>query len=678
MNANRASTARLLYVSDGTGRDDGVLDAAAGVSDLSLVTASTVEDALSHVDAGVDCVASDHSDGGVDGLGVLEAVHERDPDLPVVLVPTDGDESLAGRAVAAGVDGYVPSDAADRGDALLELVREDLELRPTGRTDGTARMPIEDLGVREELRLKERSMDEAPVGITISDPAQPDNPLIYVNDAFERLTGYGKAETVGRNCRFLQGEESDPEAIRQMREAVDRQEPVSVELVNYRKNGEKYWNRVDIAPLRDEAGEVTHFVGFQTDVTARKEAELEVKRERENLEHLVSRINGLMQDVTSNLVQAASREEIEGAVCERVTDADSYAFGWIGEHDIASDAIVPTVQSGDWDPDGADLELDLRDDGPEWSPTARAAETRQIQVVQDADAIDGLVAAQPWLDGTGVEAVAAIPLAYKDTLYGVLTVYTTDRDELNDRETVVLEALGRATATALNALERGRILASDNVVELEFEVRDRSLFVVDLSATEGCDLEYNGSVSRSDGSTLMFFSTVASPAAVEALAADHPEVEEVTLVREGDDAHLFEFTVGEQSLVATLAERGAKLTTFVTADGAARLTVELPTEADARGIVELLKGRYPDTELVAYRERERPPTTKGEFISELEDRLTERQLTAIQTAYLGGFYEWNREISGDELANSMGVARSTFHQHLRAAERKLVEEFFER
>jgi len=125
--------------------------------------------------------------------------------------------------------------------------------------------------VREELSLKERAMDEAPIGITISDPARDDNPIIYANDEFLEITGYDRDEVVGRNCRFLQGEETREERVAEMRRAIEAGEPVSVELRNYRKGGEMFWNRVTIAPLRDESGELDHFVGFQKDVTPRRE-----------------------------------------------------------------------------------------------------------------------------------------------------------------------------------------------------------------------------------------------------------------------------------------------------------------------------------------------------------------------------------------------------------------------
>lgn len=125
----------------------------------------------------------------------------------------------------------------------------------------------------QDLHLKNRVMDSAPIGITIADARSPDEPLIYVNEKFEELTGYSEAEACGHNCRFLQGEDTDPDRIAEIREAVDANEPVTVELRNYRTDGSEFWNRVTIAPIRNSAGEVTHYVGFQEEVTEQKERE---------------------------------------------------------------------------------------------------------------------------------------------------------------------------------------------------------------------------------------------------------------------------------------------------------------------------------------------------------------------------------------------------------------------
>ncbi len=123
-----------------------------------------------------------------------------------------------------------------------------------------------------QLVLKDRALAACAEGITIADARLPDQPLIYINAGFERLTGYSVAEVLGRNCRFLQGPQTDPATVETLRQAIREQRAVTVQLLNYRKDGTPFWNRLSITPVRDEAGLVTHLIGVQSDVTAEVEA----------------------------------------------------------------------------------------------------------------------------------------------------------------------------------------------------------------------------------------------------------------------------------------------------------------------------------------------------------------------------------------------------------------------
>ena len=123
------------------------------------------------------------------------------------------------------------------------------------------------------LALKDRALGAAAEGITISDPSRPDNPLIYVNSGFERLTGYSAASVLGKNCRFLQGPDTDPIAAETIRQAVAEEDECTIEILNYRKDGSPFWNRLSVTPVRDGQGRVTHFIGVQSDITARRDAE---------------------------------------------------------------------------------------------------------------------------------------------------------------------------------------------------------------------------------------------------------------------------------------------------------------------------------------------------------------------------------------------------------------------
>lgn len=129
----------------------------------------------------------------------------------------------------------------------------------------------------EELKLKERAMSTVHEGITIARCDEDGDPLIYVNEGFVQMTGYEKDDVLGEDCRFLQGEETSEETRAKIRQALDKEEFVSVEILNYRKNGEPFWNQLSITPIRDEHGETTHYVGIQQDVTDRKQREKELQ-----------------------------------------------------------------------------------------------------------------------------------------------------------------------------------------------------------------------------------------------------------------------------------------------------------------------------------------------------------------------------------------------------------------
>lgn len=170
-----------------------------------------------------------------------------------------------------------------------------------------------------ELEWKTNAMDEAPIGIVITDPDREDNPIVYANEQFAELTGYPADEVTGRNCRFLQGPETDPEPVATMRTAIDTAEPVSVELRNYRKDGSVFWNRVTIAPVEDDAGTVTHFVGFQEDVTERKHREHRLQQRNDRFDDLAEVV---AHDLQTPLATARGRlESVEDGDHERVDRA---------------------------------------------------------------------------------------------------------------------------------------------------------------------------------------------------------------------------------------------------------------------------------------------------------------------------------------------------------------------
>ena len=158
-----------------------------------------------------------------------------------------------------------------------------------------------------ELERMTRAIDEAPIGIVMTDPSREDNPMTYVNDRFVEVTGYDREEAVGRNCRFLQGPETRSESVAELRRAIDAGESATVELRNYRKNGERFWNRITISPVRDGSGGIDRWIGFQQDITDYKGRERELERQNERLEQFASIVS---HDLRSPISVASGRIEL--------------------------------------------------------------------------------------------------------------------------------------------------------------------------------------------------------------------------------------------------------------------------------------------------------------------------------------------------------------------------------
>jgi PAS domain S-box-containing protein len=126
--------------------------------------------------------------------------------------------------------------------------------------------------------LLSQILDTCITGITLSDPHQPDNPIVYANEMFELMTGYNRDEIIGRNCRFLQGEDQDQPALEEIRAAIRSQTSVTVTLRNYRKDGELFFNRLTIRPIFDPENCLMYYLGLQYDITNQVRADEEFKK----------------------------------------------------------------------------------------------------------------------------------------------------------------------------------------------------------------------------------------------------------------------------------------------------------------------------------------------------------------------------------------------------------------
>lgn len=173
-----------------------------------------------------------------------------------------------------------------------------------------------------QIQLLEAMLDGSKVGTIVTDPAQEDNPIIYANHTFTEMTGYAKEELLGRNCRFLQGPKTAPDAVDQIRQAIKNQEKTTVILRNYRKDGTPFWNRLAIAPVTVEGK--LYFIGTQTDITVEKMQQEAINENESEIEKLMLPILSIQPNVaTVALVGTMSLQRFEALkvkLCEYVSE----------------------------------------------------------------------------------------------------------------------------------------------------------------------------------------------------------------------------------------------------------------------------------------------------------------------------------------------------------------------
>ncbi|MFB6256024.1 MAG: bacterio-opsin activator domain-containing protein [Haloplanus sp.] len=664
-----ATTIEVLFAGEVS---RGVLtpDDLAAVDDRVVVSQSTdFIEACDDIDAGApDCVVTAHRSDGFDGLAFLESIRVEHPALPVVLVPADVDGEVARRAVAADVTALVPATDPDLLDSLLDTIDEHAE---ASRNDDPVRMPISDLTVESEHRLKERALDEAPIGITISDATRSDHPIIYVNDSFEDMTGYSPNEVIGANHRFLQGPETDPDRVAKLADGIEADRSTRVALRNYTRDGVMFWNQVDISPIFDDDGEVTHYVGFQMDVTERRAAREQLEAERETLDRLLDRVNGLVNDVTESLVRAESRTDIERLLTERIGGGDEYTGAWLGRYDPTKKDVTVSHRAGDVDvADGTTFDVDGDPDAAGVRTLAEVVTTQETRIVDDP-------AGLPVADAGAEDTYLLIPLTYRGTTYGALAVID-DAGLADGRERVVLESLGRSAGTSINDALTRRTITADTVLKIDVELVDDDIALVDLASTLDTRFEHEATIPEHDNNEVLCIVSTPHDDISEVIetAADHPDVLDTETLVRAEDESVVQFRLANSPAVDALTGLGSRITDMSADTTTLTLGFRVGTERAASRALDVLRESYDQVELVAYRE-DTPDRTPHAFREELRSDLTERQYVALKKAYVSGYFEWPRRVEGEQLANSMGIVASTYHQHLQAAKRKLVESFFD-
>lgn len=321
-----------------------------------------------------------------------------------------------------------------------------------------------DPGEDELTQVRDRAVIAAGLSFTISDPRRPDNPLVFVNPAFERTTGYSREEAQGRNCRFLQGPGTDPADVQRIRDAIAAQEHLVVTLLNYRKDGTAFWNELSLSPVHDAAGELSHFVGIQADVTARVLIEQERSRHlaaeqaaRAEAERAQARLS-LLAEATSMLAATLDVDESLDRLTSLVVPV---LADWCTVHLLGTDGRVQRVAARHRD----DSKLPLLRRLEELQPTGLSDDSHTARVLSGAPAVVVDVDESVLLGSiddpeladvyrqVGLRSAMVLPLRARRQVLGVLSLFTDGTGRTFDEDDLAMAAdlARRAALTVDNA-----------------------------------------------------------------------------------------------------------------------------------------------------------------------------------------------------------------------------------
>ena len=412
----------------------------------------------------------------------------------------------------------------------------------------------------------------------------------------------------------------------------------------------------------------------------RHDHEAMLVEQREQLAALNS-LNRVVRETTDAVLEQSTRDEIERTVCERLAATDSYSFAWIGEVDETTQSVSVRTEAGIEGPlDDSPISVDPDDERGD-GPTGRAIRTGTVQSIQSIESREDGGHWHAVAERYEVESAASIPISYEGTTYGVINVSAARPSAFQGQELAVLGQLGEVVGHAIAATERKQALMSDEVVELAFQV-PKVFDDYDLAAPATGRFSLDHVVQIADDEFLVY--GTASPEAVPTvreLLEQLPHWTDLTFTEEeGDDAPegetTFELRLDEPPVLSTVASLGGSVERAVVEDGDYRMTLQLSTGANVRQVIEAVTAEYPSATMLR-----RQQVTKDSDLPRPADTLlsdlTDRQRATLQAAYHAGFFEWPRDASGEDVAESLQVSPPTFHQHLRKAEGKVFTALFD-
>jgi PAS domain S-box-containing protein len=415
-----------------------------------------------------------------------------------------------------------------------------------------------------------------------------------------------------------------------------------------------------------------------------RDRDRELERQNERLSRL-DRINRLIRSVSPAVASADTRAEMETAVCRHLLHIDYVTGAWVADVDLPTDATVCRASAGDLDSYLSDVprvtsEMDETDptEATPALPARRAYERRTSVSVGDLLTVDSGVW---WRDAGlkhGTNAVVAIPVVHESTRFGAIEVHVDRPGGMDGEEVDALAELGVTIGHAIGAIRQRGALLSGGATNLTFHVESDSTLSRFVSEVDVPPTVTD--FSRHEDGTCAVFVTLELGAGddrdrVEGQLGEKPGV---SLIRAGETTTTCVVALGAESPTQQLVRQGAALQEVEIRPGSDNLavTVQLPYETEVREYVDTVTDALDGVELVAKLAQSVDWQSDSSVAAAIDDRLTDRQREALRMAFHAGYFDWPRSADADTVAAEVGIAQSTLSQHLRIAERKLLEELF--
>ena len=500
--------------------------------------------------------------------------------------------------------------------------------------------------------------DSAPIGIL---EATHDGVVTAANDRATELLRHDHPVDQPVSAVFPESIENTVPA------AFDRSPPESNNVEEYYPELD-CWFDISVVPTAES---VTVYL---QDVTDRHRDRQRIEQLRGDIDRLTI-TNKLISDILGELVDASTRTEIAETICDRLGETDIYEFAWVGERDPGSDDIQIQASAGT---PGRTLEAlgNSLDDGTVL-PEQRAIETEAPVIVQPLggdQSVPETVRRAAFADG--LQSLLAIPLTYGSNVYGVVGIYSPDQDAFSERERASFETVGEMAGFAINASRQRSLIRSDSVVELTLELTDGDAPLVAVATTTDSRIVLDGVVGQG-GDLYCYLRVEGQPEAVADELDTTPDARESRILGTHESGGSLEVDLTPETPLGVLSAQGVTITHAEYENGRGECTIELSPETDVRRVASAITEEY-DAQVLTKRRQERELTTPEGFRDALSDRLTDKQETALRTAFFADYFESPRGSSAEEVAETLDITGPTLLHHLRAGQRKLLAEFFER